>query len=44
MAQQFITAPIFPNLYIIYTLNNMELVKTMNDKRKYWIKKYHKII
>jgi len=44
MAQQFITAPISPNLYITYTLNNMKLVKTMNDKRKNWTKKYHKII
>jgi len=44
MAQQSITAPISPNLYIIYTLNNMELVKTINNERKDWIKKYHKII
>ena len=44
MAQQFITAPISPNPYITHTLNNMKMVKTMNDKRKNWTKKYHKII
>jgi len=34
MAQQFTTAPTFPNTYITCTLNNMKLVKTMNNKRK----------
>ena len=44
MARQFITAPTSPNPYITCTLNNMELVKTMNKERKDWTKKYHKII
>lgn len=44
MAQQFSTAPTSPNLYITRTLNNMDLVKTMNNKQKNWTKKYHKII
>ena len=34
MAQQFITAPTLPNPYVTCTLNNMKLVKTMNDKKK----------
>ena len=44
MAQQFTTAPTSPNLYVIHTLNNMELVKIINKKRKDWTKKYYKII
>ena len=44
MVQQFTTAPTLPNLYIIHTLNNMELFKIMNKKRKDWTKKYCKII
>jgi len=44
MTQQFITAPTSPNLYVTHTLNNMNLVKTINDKKKDWTKKYHKII
>ena len=44
MAQQFTTAPNSPNPYVTYTLNNMNLVKTMNQERKDWTKKYHKII
>ena len=27
-----------------HTLNNMDLIKIMNQNRKNWIKKYHKII
>jgi len=44
MAQQFTTTPTFPNPYTICTLNNMNLVKTINDKKKNWMKKYYKII
>ena len=44
MAQQFITAPTSPNSYITYILNNMNLIKTINDEKKNWTKKYHKII
>jgi len=44
MAQQFITALISPNLYITCTLNNINLVKTINNEKKDWMKKYHKII
>ena len=44
MAQQFTTALTSPNPYITCTLNNMELVKTMNRERKDWTKKYYKII
>ena len=34
MAQQFITTPTSPNPYITHTLNNMNLVKIINDKKK----------
>ena len=44
MAQQFITALIFPNLYITSTLDNINLVKTINNEKEDWMKKYHKII
>ena len=44
MAQQFITTPTFPNLCVSQTLNNIVLVKIINNKKKDWIKKYHKII
>ena len=44
MVQQFITTPTSPNLYVICTLNNMNLVKTINNEKKNWTKKYHKII
>jgi len=44
MAQQFTTTPNSPNPYSTYTLNNMNLVKTMNSEQKDWTKKYHKII
>ena len=44
MAQQFRTAPTSPNPYTTYTLNNMNLVKTINEEKKNWTKKYHKVI
>ena len=44
MAQQFTTAPTFPNLYVIYTLNNINLIKKINDEKKNQTKKYHKVI
>ena len=34
MAQQFTTTPILPNPYATWTLNNMNLVKTMNNEQK----------
>ena len=44
MAQQFTTAPNSHNLYSTHTLNNINLVKTINGEQKDWMKKYHKII
>ena len=44
IAYQFITAPTSPNFYIFYTINNIDLIVTLNNKRKDWIKKYLKII
>ena len=44
MAQQFSTAPTSPNPYTTWTLNNTDLVKTMNKEQKDWTRKYHKII
>ena len=44
MAQQFTTAPTSPNPYVTYTLNNMNLIKTINDEKKDWTQKYHKVI
>ena len=41
MAQQFTAAPNSPNPYVTYTLNNINLVKTMNKERKDWTKKYY---
>ena len=34
MAQQFITAPTTPNPYDTQTLNNMNLVKVINNEKK----------
>jgi len=34
MAQQFTITPILPNPYANWTLNNMNLVKTMNNEQK----------
>ena len=44
MAQQFFTALTSPNLYISCTINNINLITTLNNKRKDWMKKYYKII
>ena len=44
MAQQFTIAPTFSNPYVTYTLNNMDLMKTMNQNKNNWTKKYYKII
>ena len=33
MAQQFTTTPNSPNLYSTHTLNNMNLVKMINEER-----------
>jgi len=44
MAQQFTTAPNSPNPYITCTLNNIDLVKIMNQEKNNQMKKYHKII
>ena len=32
MAQQFTTTPNSPNPYYTHTLNNMDLIKTMNNE------------
>ena len=44
MAYQFTTAPTSPNPYVFYTINNIELITILNNERKDWMKKYHKII
>ena len=44
MAQQFFTIPTSPNLYISCTVNNIDLIIILNNKKKDWMKKYHKII
>ena len=44
MAQQFITAPTSPSPYIICIFNNINLVKTINNKKKNQTKKYYKIM
>ena len=44
MAQQFITAPTSPNPYETQVLNNMNLVKVINNEKKDQTKKYNKII
>ena len=44
MAQQFTTAPTSPNPYVYQTINNMDLIITLNNNKKDWMKKYHKII
>ena len=41
---KFITASIFPNQYVTYTVNNMDLIITLNYEKKNWTRKYHKII
>jgi len=44
MFYQFTTTPISPNPYITHTVNNIDLIITLNKKKKNWTKKYHKII
>ena len=44
MAQQFTTTSTSPNPYTSCTVNNIDLIKTLNNKRQDWIRKYHKII
>ena len=44
IAQQFFTVPTSPNPYISYTVNNMDLIITLSNKRKDWMKKYYRII
>ena len=44
MAQQFITASTSPDPYVAYIVNNIDLIITLNNERKDWTKKYHKII
>ena len=41
---QFTIAPTSFNPYIIHTVNNMDFIITLNQKKKDWMKKYHKII
>ena len=44
MAQQSFTIPISPNPYISHTINNINLINTLNKKRQDWTKKHYKII
>ena len=44
MAYQFTTTPISPNSYISCTINNINPIVILNNKKKDWIKKCHKII
>ena len=44
MAQQFTTTPISFNPYISCIVNNIDLITTLNNKRKDWTKKHYKII
>ena len=44
MFYQFTTAPTFPNLYTACTVNNINLIITLNKEKKDWTKRYHKII
>ena len=44
MAQHFTITPNSPNPYITCTVNNMDLIITLNNERENWMKKYHKII
>ena len=34
MAYQFMTIPTFPNPYVSHTVNNIDLIVTLNNKRK----------
>ena len=44
IAHQFITTPTSPNPYASHTINNINLITTLNNDRKDQIKKYYKII
>jgi len=44
MAYQFTTTYISSNPYIFCTVNNINLIVTLNNERKGKIKKYYKII
>ena len=44
MSYQFAAAPTSFNLYIAHIVNNIDLIMTLNKKKKDKIKKYHKII
>jgi len=44
IAYQLTTAPTFPNPYITRTVNNLALINILTNKKKDWMKKYHKII
>ena len=37
-------APTSPNPYITHTINNMDLIITLNNKKKDWTRKYYRII
>ena len=44
MAQQFFIVPTSPSPYIACTVNNIDLIITLNNEKKNWTKKYYKII
>ena len=44
ISYQYATAPTSPNQYVACTINNMDLIMTLNKEKKNWTKKYHKII
>jgi len=44
MAYQFTTTPTSSNPYIAHIVNNINLITTLNKKKKNWTRKYHKII
>ena len=44
MSYKFTTVPSSPNSYVPCTVNNLDLIMTLNKKKKDWIKKYYKII
>jgi len=44
MSYQFTTALTSPNSYIVCTINNMNLIITLNKEKNDWTKEYYKII
>jgi len=42
MSYQFKIALPSPNPHITHTINNMDLITTLNKEKKNWIKKYYK--